>query len=215
MSEGTGTHPRDRRRARKTAAALAVVATFGLALPGCNQAAPPPSAEAAPPKVAARPGVSPRGASVAVVGMDGAPVETAQRFADAFGGAAKASDITTEGPDSAVYLLRGYLTASPEASSVRLTYVSDLFDRRKQRAQRITNEVVVPARGADPWAAADFAALNALAAQGAQDLAAVLTTTPEAADAAVPARAPVAGTTSVARQAPAAGTTRLGVADAH
>jgi hypothetical protein len=192
-----------------------VLIAFGLA--GCMQTTPTPVAQSAPPKVAARPGVSPRNASIALIGVDGAPADTLQRFSEAFGGAAPARDITAVAPDRAAYLVRGYLTATPEAEGVRLTYVSDVFDRQKQRAQRVTSEIVAPARGADPWASADFAALNALAAQGAQDLAAVLSNTPEAAAPSPNPDVPTSssGTTRITRASPAAASPRVGVADAH
>lgn len=111
-------------------------------------------------------------------------------------------DITTAPHAAAHYFLRGYLTATPlQEGGVRLAYVGDLFDRRKQRAQRLSGGMTIPARGDDPWAAADDLKIKALAMQGAQDLADALADMPEAA-APVATRRPSAGVTTVARQAP-------------
>ncbi len=155
------------------------------ALAGCNQTAATVGPVDTPSRIVARAGVSPRGASVAIVDFDGGPADTGSRFSSAFADAATARDITIATPDRAAYLLRGYLTATPVAEGVRLTYVWDLFDRRKQRAQRLSESVVVPPRGADPWAAADDLKIGVLATRGAQDLADVLTNMPEAVSAAV------------------------------
>ena len=211
-----------RHRAARVAGAapcrFAAPLLFSVLLSACVQTAPPPpTADAVPPKPAARPGVSPRGATVAVVALDGAPTEAARRFADAFGEAAEAREVVTAPSGSAKYFLRGYLTATPGADGVRLTYVSDLFDRRKQRAQRLTDEVLVPPRGAEPWDSATDTAIAALAAHGAQDLADVLTNTPEAiAAASAPAKQPATeGTTAVARQASPEPVAPRGLADAR
>ena len=108
------------------------------------------------------------------------PAISVPRFSSTFADAAATRDIVVAPADRAAYLLRGYLTATAVTEGVRLTYVWDLFDRRKQRAQRLSESVVVPPRGADPWAAADDLKIGVLATRGAQDLADVLTNMPEA-----------------------------------
>ena len=183
---------------------------FGAALLlcACQQTGPAaPLAQAPVPAIAAIQGVSPRGAPVAVVALDGGPNDTAQRFGLYLSEAAQASNVVTVSPGRASYLLRGYLTAAIDGEAVRLTAVSDLFDHRKTRRQRITDEIVVPRRGPDPWSAMDEATLAALATRSAQSLAAVLTTTVEAQAAgkgsstsAPAADAAASGTTIVARQ---------------
>ena len=150
------------------------------ALAGCNQTAGTVAPSDAPPRIAARAGVSPRGATVAIVDFDAGPGDIGSRFSSTFADAAAARDIVVAPADRAAYLLRGYLTATAVSEGVRLTYVWDLFDRRKQRAQRLSESVVVPSRGADPWAAADDLKIGVLATRGAQDLADVLTNMPEA-----------------------------------
>ena len=176
-------------------------AGFPFLLAGCMQQ--PPQAEAPPVRRTATQQNSPRGASVAFVGFDGSSEERTQRFATLFAESANAMEITTAPSATAHYFLRGYLTATPmQDGGVRLAYVGDLFDRRKQRAQRLSGGITVPARGEDPWAAADDLKIRALATQGAQDLADALAEMPEAA-APVVARSPArAGVTAVARQAP-------------
>lgn len=143
------------------------------------QPAPTSDAPAATRTVARQPGS--RGASVAFIGFDGGSEERTQRFATLFAESASANDVATAPSATADYFLRGYLTATPVPDGgVRLGYVGDLFDRRKQRAQRLSGGITIPARGDDPWAAADDLKIRALAAQGAQELADALATMPEA-----------------------------------
>ena len=178
-----------------------IAAGFPFLLAGCMQQ--PPQAEAPPVRRTATQQNSPRGASVAFVGFDGGSEERTQRFATMLSESASAMDITTAPSTTAHYFLRGYLTAtSMQDGGVRLAYVGDLFDRRKQRAQRLSGGMTVPARGSDPWAAADDLKIRALAAQGAQDLADALAGMPEAAAPVASRQAAPTGVTSVARQSP-------------
>ena len=62
----------------------------------------------------------------------------------------------------------------------------------KQRVQRLSDVIEVKGAGDDPWALAGEAVLTSVAAKSADDLAAFLSNTPEAAPAA--AAAPPAGT---------------------
>lgn len=128
----------------------------------------------------ARPGVSPRGASVAIASLEGAPDEVIARFREKFASASEARDIALVEPEGAPqYRLRGYLTATPGQNGGRIAYVWDIFDRQGQRAQRLTDEaIVVP--GADPWAALDEKSSVGLMSRAADNLAAFLTNTPEA-----------------------------------
>ena len=170
-----------------------------VAASGCMQTAATVAPSDASQTVAARPGASPRGATVAIVDLDGGPGDIGSRFTSAFTDAATAREIVVAPAERAAYLLRGYLTATPVAEGVRLTYVWDLFDRRKQRAQRLSQSVVVPPRNTDPWAAADDLKIGVLATRGAQDLADVLTTMPEA----LAAMTPTAGPSQSGRSAAA------------
>jgi hypothetical protein len=58
-----------------------------------------------------------------------------------------------------------------------------VVDSRKARIQRIEDQVTAVGSAADPWSLADDRTLDSLAAKSADDLAALLSTMPEAADA--------------------------------
>lgn len=207
-----------------TAPAAMIAAALCLPLAACVDTASQVRVEpaAAPTKIARRPGVSPRGATVALASVAGAPQDVNDRFAQAFAQAAATQDMTTVASAKAEYLARVYIDAGAgEAGVTRFSYVIDLFDRSKKRIARLTDDMPVKGATADPWSLADDAALAALAARGAGDLADALTNTPEAvagaavasaAGGAAPRNAPVAGTSTVARQEPAAASPRLGLA---
>lgn len=148
-------------------------------------------------KIAPREGVSPAGARVAVAGVDGAPRQTAEKFAAALAPAAAARDIATAETGKADYLLRFYLSAAPAGPAARLAYVFDMFDRDRRRTARLSGDIAAGGAGADPWAV-DETTLRLLADRAADDMAAALSNTPEAIAAAA------GGSTSVARSAPEA-----------
>ncbi len=141
--------------------------------------APDPSA---PPStnMARRQGVSPSGATVAVASFEGAPEQITDRFAPIFTEAAQRGEINIADPDTANYLVRGYLTAHPEGDATAVAFVLDIFDSKKQLTQRVEDEVLLKGQAADPWSLVDDEALAAVAAKSANDLAAVMTNTPEA-----------------------------------
>jgi hypothetical protein len=135
----------------------------------------PPSAN-----IARRDGVSPAGATVALASFSGAPEEVTDRFTPIFADAAKRSEINFTDPDKANYLVRGYLTAHPDGDATAVAFVLDVFDSKKQRTQRVEDEILVKGQAADPWSLVDDQALAAVAAKSSDDLAAVMTNTPEA-----------------------------------
>jgi hypothetical protein len=169
------------RRLLRVSAVLAAAAALG----GCVDTAVElgagrqgPSAQRQRP--APRPGVSPRGASVAFASLEGAPEETLARFKPIFARTAESRDIALSDEAEAAYKLRAYLTAYPgPEGTARIAYVLDVFDHGGHRVQRLTDETPVRA-SADPFASLSDAELARLAAQGADDLAAFLSNTPEA-----------------------------------
>jgi hypothetical protein len=173
------------RKSRRVASRYPVLAGIVLAclLSGCvdNDIAqgPDPSLPASP-NMARRPGVSPAGATVALASFSGAPQEITDRFASIFAEAAKQGDVNFADPDEANYLVRGYLSAYPEGDATAIAFVLDVFDSKKERTQRIEDEVLVKGQAADPWSLVDDRALAAVAAKSSNDLAAVMTNTPEA-----------------------------------
>ncbi len=130
-------------------------------------------------RIAARPGVSPHGASLVFSSIEGPPDAVGARFMQRFSEAAEARDVALAPQEKAQYRLRAYLTASPAQGSTRLAYVLDVFDHQGRRVQRLTDEVGVKASN-DPWEAVDERAIALFADRGAEEIAAFLSNTPEA-----------------------------------
>jgi hypothetical protein len=161
-----------------------LLACAALALGGCldtavDVGARRPNATAPQPRIAARPGVSPHGASLAIASLEGPPDAVAARFISLLDTAAKARDVALAQPETAQYRLRGYLTASPAQAGTRLAYVLDVYDRQGRRVQRLTDEAGLKP-GNDPWEAVDDKSLGLFAERGAEEIAAFLSNTPEA-----------------------------------
>jgi hypothetical protein len=153
------------------------------ALSGCNDvAATPPNADTRP-QFVLRDDANMAGATIAIVSVDGAPADLSARFRQSLDEAAAARRIAVAAPASARYLVRGYLTASPIEGGAEIDVVWDVFTPDKKRAQRLSDEIAVKGAGDDAWAMIDDAALNSVAAKCADDLAAYLSNTPEAAPA--------------------------------
>ena len=122
-------------------------------------------------------------ATVAIASVDGPPADLSTRFRQSFDEAAAARRIAVAAPAKARYLVRGYLTASPIEGGAEVDVVWDVFTPDKKRAQRLSDAIGVKGSGEDAWAMIDDAALNSVAAKCADDLAAYLSNTPEAAPA--------------------------------
>jgi hypothetical protein len=168
---------------RSAVAAFAVgsLLASALALSGCvetvAQIAPPAEAHA---QFVRRPGVSLAGASVAFVSVDGPPAAISASFLQSLAREAAAHDIVIADAKKARYLVRGYLSAYATADGAAVEYVWDVFNRDRQRTQRVNDALEVKGQGADPWRVAGEAALASVAANSADDLAAFLSNTPEA-----------------------------------
>jgi hypothetical protein len=153
------------------------------ALGGCNDvAATPPNADASP-QFVLRDDANMGGATIAIVSVDGAPADLSARFRQSLDEAAAARRIAVAAPAKARYLVRGYLTALAIEGGAEVDVVWDVFTPDKKRAQRLSDEIAVKGSGDDAWAMIDDAALNSVAAKCADDLAAYLSNTPEAAPA--------------------------------
>jgi hypothetical protein len=162
---------------------LQLTAAFvALALGGCVEAA---GDLAASPEgswqFARRPDASMAGATLAIMSVEGAPEGLAEQFDQSLNAAAAQEQIALSPPTSAKYLVRGYLNASLVKDGASVDFVWDVFTPDKQRAQRITDAIVVRGAGDDAWAMVTPAALDSIAAKSADDLAAYLSNTPEAA----------------------------------
>ncbi len=152
-------------------------------LSGCNDVAGnPPNADARA-QFVMRDDANMAGATVAIVSVDGAPNDLSARFRQSLDEAATGRRIVLAPPAKARYLVRGYLTASPVEGGAQVDVVWDVFTPDKQRAQQLSDVIAIKGSGDDAWAMLDDAALNSIAAKCADDLAAYLSNTPEAAPA--------------------------------
>jgi hypothetical protein len=155
-----------------------------VVLGGCNDiAANPPSADGQA-QFARRDDANIAAATVAIVSVDGAPADLSARFNQSLDAAATARRIAVVDPAKARYLARGYLTASLIEGGAEVDLVWDVFTPDKKRVQRLSDAVGVRGAGDDAWAMIDSAAIDSVAAKSADDLAAYLSNTPEAAPAA-------------------------------
>jgi hypothetical protein len=138
-----------------------------------------------------RPDISPGGATISMA-VDGAPEAVVSRLTSAMAMAAAERQIVVTDDKNAKYFVRAYVSAYPVDGGVAIAYVFDVFDAKRHRAQRLNDAVTVKTTGDEktvqqPWAVADDKALAGIASRSADDLAAYLSTTPEAA-AALPER---------------------------
>ena len=175
------------------------------ALSGCAENSAPRSASIDSDATASiRPsGLSPRPAALSVTQMEGGPSPLQTQFMSLFNADVAQHDVALTDTASARYLARGYISAFPVDGGARLTYVWDIYDRTNHRAQRLNDEVALKGAAADPWSLVDGAALSALAAESAGELAAYLSNTPEAL-AQAPAASPQPVTASQAIPSPQA-----------
>jgi hypothetical protein len=120
-------------------------------------------------------------APMAIMSVEGAPAELKGEFDQSLNSAAAARQIAVAPPNSARYLVRGYLTASLVQGGSEIDFVWDVFTPNKRRAQRLSDTIAFRGQGDDPWAMVDQAAIDSIAAKCADDLAAYLSNTPEAA----------------------------------
>lgn len=174
----------DRGRAAPRQALTVAVAALAaaLALGGCvdttsDLAAGPDSSW----RFVRRPDASMAAATLAIMSVEGAPAGVKDQFTQTLDAAAAARQITLAPPTSAKYLARGYLTATAVSNGAQVDFVWDIFTPDKERAQRLTDTIVINGSGDDPWAIVTQAALDSIAAKSADDLAAYLSNTPEAA----------------------------------
>ena len=164
-------------------AAGVILLSAGGTLSSCNDvAANPPNADAQA-QFALRDDANMANATVAIASVDGAPADVSARFRQSLDEAAGARRIAVATPAKARYLARGYVTASLIEGGAEVDIVWDVFTPDKQRAQRLSDAVAVRGSGDDAWAMIDDAALTSVAAKCADDLAAYLSNTPEAAPA--------------------------------
>ena len=153
-----------------------------LALGGCVDVAGDTAPNAASrPQFVRRDDASMAGATMAIVSVEGAPDELSARFTQDWSEAAASRQIAVAPAAKARYLVRGYLSASPARDGATVDFVFDVFTPDKKRAQRLADSIAIPGSGDDPWTMVSDSALDNVAARCADDLAAYLSNTPEAA----------------------------------
>jgi hypothetical protein len=154
-----------------------------VTLVGCNDVgANPPSAEGQA-QFARRDDANMAAATVAIVSVDGPPAGLSTHFNQSLAEAAAAQKIAVVRPAKARYLVRGYLTATPIEGGAEVDLVFDVFTPDKRRVQRLSDALAVRGTADDAWAMVSDAAIESVAAKSADDLAAYLSNTPEAAPA--------------------------------
>jgi hypothetical protein len=162
-------------------------------LGGCNDTAGGLTASTADgprtPRFAARPGVRPSSVTVAFKSLDGVPPDVEARFVPAMSAALASRDIATAESSVADFVIMGHLSAYAADNGTRVAWVWDVFDRKRNRRQRMDDGMTVRSAAGNPWAAVDERVLASVAGVTADDLAGFLTNSPEAiaASAAAPA----------------------------
>jgi hypothetical protein len=121
-------------------------------------------------------GVSGAGVPVAVETLEGAPEGMSARVQQAVTAQASARSIEVVPPESDPrFRLRGYLTAYANEDGTALTFVWDVFDSSRKRAQRVTTTTQTSRRaGEEPWAAISDADISKAAGRSRDGVAAFL-----------------------------------------
>lgn len=172
-----------------------------LALGACNDAAVDLSAS--------RSAIRAPGIPVALLSLDGPPASVSARLVGALGSAARQREISVvAGAANPRYQVRGYLSATGgENATTDVTWVWDIFDQSRQRAQRVSGGETLRRAAPDPWDTLDEAVLQRLAARSMDEIAGFLAASPEA--------IPVAAAPAAAAPAAAGRSRALGFAPAE
>jgi hypothetical protein len=170
----------------KPAFAAAVVA-FSLA--ACTETLP----------VASRAATSAPGVPIAVDSIAGAPDAMRGAFTSAFSNEASARSVQIVDPaTNPRFRVRGYLNAEPtEDGQTALSFVWDVFDAQKRRAQRVQGAAVARSSSGD-WSGVDQPTLSRAASESMDQIAQFLAVQGDA-----PAARTAGGAVARARQAAA------------
>lgn len=148
---------------------LAIVAVTAGLMAACQDAGSDLGTAASDPKVSA-PGVP-----IAVESLTGGSDTVRTKFAGALSAEATQREIQLVGSSATPrYRIRGYIDAHTTADGKNaLTYVWDVYDTGRKRAQRV--EGTTPLRsGSDPWGAVDDRALQVAASACMNEIAGFL-----------------------------------------
>ncbi len=163
----------------KFGAGLALVAA-ALSLGACAQTGGSPETALAPTPMVKREGANLAAAPVALVTLQGAPDGPGRDFKAALQKDLADRGVATGDAKAARYWLRGYLSVRSGEGGADMAYVFDVYDRSRVRTARLDASFAVKGEG-DAWSLMNSATIDGLAAQGADDIAAWLSQTPEAA----------------------------------
>jgi hypothetical protein len=132
------------------------------------------------------------GVPVALVSIAGAPETVITRVSTAIARQAQRRDILIVGIDGQPrYQVRGYLSAHPSAEGgSEFSWVFDLFDAQKRRAQRVAGRLPIRGAGGDNWVAVTETDIERMAFNALDEIASFLADAPPAAPVAA---APPAG----------------------
>lgn len=106
--------------------------------------------------------------------IEGVPVPVLQAMSNALNQDATAFklNVVPYNDPSAVYFVRGYLSAVAEGPNAKLVYVWDVFDRQGARLHRVTGQEMGGAfTGGDPWTGIGAANINAASRRTMDNLA--------------------------------------------
>jgi hypothetical protein len=155
---------------------------MALALAGCNTTGQNASLNGA------------RGATVAFESIDGPPRDVFDRLVQDLNVEAQNRRLAVVSrADSSVYRVRGYLVAGGSAKQSAITWIWDVYDGRRQRVLRIAGEQTAKGKHRDAWQTLDGPAVQQIAKDSMDQLAAFLTS-PDAT--AAPAQAAYGGESS-------------------
>ena len=120
--------------------------------------------------------VSGAGVPVAIETLEGAPEDLNARVQQAVTTQASAHNIEiVPGESNPRFRLRGYVTAYSNDEGTALTFVWDVFDSSRKRAQRVSTMTQSTRRGGEqPWAAISDADINNAASKSMNGVAAFL-----------------------------------------
>lgn len=112
---------------------------------------------------------------VAIESFEGAPQDVAPRFSAALAAEAQSREVSfVDAAQAPRFRMRGYLTAAPGEGGTVVSYVWDLFDQGRRRAQRVSGTELIKRSAGDPWSVVDEAALKRIAARCMDEIAAFL-----------------------------------------
>jgi hypothetical protein len=124
---------------------------------------------------ASMPLATPRGATVAFESIDGPPRAVFDRLVQDLNSEARSLQLAVVSrADTAAYRVRGYLGAQTASGRNSISWVWDVYDGDRQRVVRLNGEQVIKGKHRDAWQALDEPAVQKIARDSVDQLAAFL-----------------------------------------